>query len=633
MSKPATSRFLSSLAALAAAVSPSRPGTNTPGASAPLAGAPPPATGGTRSIRQGLLRGSLRACTAEGLFAELVNAFAGGALLTGWAIYLGAGPLYTGLLVALPQVAQVLHIPGAWTTALLGHRRACLWLVGTSRQLLLPLALLPFLPIGDEHRRLVLLLVAAVSAALGVLGNNAWVAWMGELVPRRIRGRYFGRRTGLCMLGGALASAVVGVLLDAARPRGLIGPTLAGLQVLACLCGLVTVVLMRRQHDPSPDHDPPPLRLGVSLQPLRDAGARGLFLYQAAWNVAVGLAGSFFALHMLVNLKMGFALVALHGATTAAFRMIAAPMWGALIDRLGARPVLAACSFAISGIPLLWLLPTESRLWPLAVDAALAGTFWSGHSLAVFALPLAVTQRRQRPFFVAALAAVGGLAFAAATATAGALASWLPARIAPFGLTIHSLEVLFVVSGALRLGASFLALRIHEPAGRPVGDVLRRIKGDLAGHSRAVGGLIRRHPRTGHRAGGRRFSPAPDPGRRRSDVEPGAQTVALHLEVQGLVVDPQDARGLALVAVGLLQHLGDGPLLGVGGGGIGDLLQAAVAGACCPPARPRRTAAPGSGAPRSPNRAPAAPPGGSRCAARARCRASRGRAAPGRPPR
>jgi MFS family permease len=487
VAKQSHNRFLSSLATLASAVSPWRAGTNSPGTGAPLVGAPPPAPAFARRSRHnhaGWLRRSLRACTAEGLFAELINAFAGGALLTGWAIHLGASPLYTGLLVALPQIAQVLHVPGAWTTALLGHRRACIWLVGVSRQVLLPLAALPFLPVDDSVRRAILLTVAGLSAVLGVLGNNAWVAWMGELVPKRIRGRYFGQRTGLCMLGGGLASALVGLLLDWARAHGLVGATLAGLQVLACACGLMTVWLMRQQHDPAahPEHRTEvrtAARLSDAWRPFHDRRMRGLFGYHFAWNVAVGVAGSFFALHMLKNLKMGFALVALHGAATAAVRMLAAPLWGALIDRLGARPVLTACSFGIAGIPLIWLAPTEQRLWPLAFDAVLAGLFWSGHALAVFALPLAITPRRERPYYVAAFAAVGGIAFTTATALGGSLALWMPAQLPIPGWPLHNLQALFALSALLRLGAAFLSRRIEEPAARGVAELWSTITDKL----------------------------------------------------------------------------------------------------------------------------------------------------------
>jgi MFS family permease len=479
--KPKTGNYvLTSVATLAAAASPARAGTGALGVSTALSGAPSPLAPGPHAEPVGRLRRSLRACTAEGLFAELVNALAGGAMLTAWALHLGGGPLFIGLLVALPQIAQLLQIPGAWTTSLLGHRRACLWMVGAARQVGLLLAVLPFLPLSPEARRGVLLALAALAAALGVLGNNAWVAWMGDLVPRRIRGRYFGQRTGLCMLGGALASALAGALMDWARAHDRVGPTLAGLQLLACLCGLVTVQLMRRQHDPAGGAVHDDVSIDRALEPLRDRRVRGVFLYHLAWNASVGLAGSFFTLFMLQDLKLGFALVAVHGTATALSRMLAAPLWGALIDRLGARPVLATCSFCIAGIPFLWLLPSEHRLWPLALDALLAGTFWSGHALAAFALPLAVTERRQRPFYVAAFSAVSGLAFTAATATGGSLATWLPATIDVAGLGVHNLQVLFALSGVLRIAAAFLSLRIHEPAARGVDALFSAIIRPLA---------------------------------------------------------------------------------------------------------------------------------------------------------
>jgi MFS family permease len=254
---------------------------------------------------------------------------------------------------------------------------------------------------------------------------------------------------------------------------------LAGLQVLACLCGVITVHLMRRQHDPAPSPAGSTITLRDALEPFRDPRVRGLVVYHLAWNGAVGLAGSFFALYMVRDLKMGFSLLAVHGASIAALRMLVAPVWGVLIDRLGARPVLAACSFFIASIPFFWFLPTEHRLWPLALDALLAGVFWSGHALAAFALPLSVTGRRERPFYVAGLAAASGLAFAAATATGGLLASSLPSTLTLVGFEVRNLQILFLLSGILRFAAAFLCLRIHEPAARGVGALWSAIIGPL----------------------------------------------------------------------------------------------------------------------------------------------------------
>src|SRR5207237_1237192 len=160
------------------------------------------------------------------------------------------------------------------------------------------------------------------------------------LVPRRIRGRYFGRRTALCTVASAAAAAGAGLLLDWARARELVGMALALLQIAACASGVVTVLLMMRQHDPTPEpHE------ARALLPLRDPSVRGLLAHLLTWNLAVGVASSFFSLHMLKNLRMGFTLVAVHGAGLAAARVLAAPLWGRLIDRLGARPVLITCGF------------------------------------------------------------------------------------------------------------------------------------------------------------------------------------------------------------------------------------------------------------------------------------------------
>jgi MFS family permease len=457
------SRLLSPLAALAAAVSPSRAGTTSPALGPPLAGAPGAQAPEAHPSTRARLRRSLRACTAEGLVAEVVGACAGGAVLTGWAMHLGASAFVIGLVVALPQMAQLLQVPAAWSTAVLGHRRACLLLVTASRFVPLPLALLPFLPVGASTAQWFLIGVSAAAAVLGVLGNNAWVSWMSELVPRRIRGRYFGRRTALCTVAGALASGAAGMLIDWARPRGLTGAALAALQVLACGSGALTAALMLRQHDPAPRIDPTPLRLRQALVPLRDRSVRGLLVYLLGWNLAVGVAGSFFSLHMLQNLRMGFTLVALHGAGLATARVLAAPLWGRLIDRLGARPVLITCAFGISAIPLIWLFPTPSNRWPLIMDAVMAGVLWGGHNLAAFALPLTVTPRKGRPFYLAAFAATSGFAFSVATAASGALAGLLPAHTVVLGRPMASLQWLFVTSALLRFGAAFFALRIHEP--------------------------------------------------------------------------------------------------------------------------------------------------------------------------
>ena len=83
----------------------------------------------------------------------------------------------------------------------------------------------------------------------------------------------------------------------------------------------------------------------------------------------------------------------------------------------------------IALVPAIWLSASPERLWPLAFEAVLAGTLWSGHGIAMMDLTLGLSSRRRAAFHVAVIAAAGGLGFAAASVLAGALAWSLPARL------------------------------------------------------------------------------------------------------------------------------------------------------------------------------------------------------------
>ena len=477
MSPAAFRRYvLNSFASLASAVPLFRPGTSLPGSAAPLLGAPPadsPGPGSTRAV--GRLRRTLGASVVEGMFAEVFASCAGATVLTAWAIALQLGPFLVGVMTALPFFAQFVQFPAAWLTSFFGHRRVALTAVCLSRLAMFPLAVLPWLGLSFPAQQHLLLAVAGASALLSVVGNNAWVAWMGELVPRSVRGRFFGRRTALTTLAGTLTSLTAGLLMDQLRPPEGVGLGLPLLALGACVMGVVTTLLMTLQHDPAPPGTTPRLEFKGALVPLKDPVARRVLTYQVAWNAAVGVSAPFFALHSLQNLKMTFVIMALHGAAVAGMRILTAPVWGRVIDKVGAQPVLMACSLGISTIPMLWLLPSAGTLWPLLFDVLLAGALWSGHGLAIFALPLTVAPRKGRPFYLAAFATAGGLAYSAAAALGGVIAAALPTQFILGGHVWVNLHVLFVLSSVARLGAGLLASRISEPGAHPA-----RSMGELA---------------------------------------------------------------------------------------------------------------------------------------------------------
>ena len=412
--------------------------------------------------------------------AEVFAACAGGAVLTGWALYLGAGPLVIGLIGALPLAAQMFQLPAAWLTEAVGAKRVAILTIGASRLAWLPVIALPFLPLAAETALAILVCVVAVAAVLAVLGNNAWTAWMGDLVPGPLRGRFFGRRMVYLSLSGTAASLAAGIALDVLGPRGWRGETLAALTAIACIAGLVSILLLVAQQGP---RIVPGTRAASdwrsAVATLRETKTRALVVYLFWWNAAVGLSASFFSFHMLQHLGLGFSLAAAHGIAVAIVRMVSAPIWGRLIDRCGARPVLALCSFGVATVPALWLFATPERLWPVAIEAIVAGALWGGHGIAALHLSLGLSPGPRRPFHLAGFAMAGGLGFAMASGAAGALLQVLPSRLDVLGTPWVETHALFLLSAVARAAAAGLALRIDERAARSVPEVVRALKASV----------------------------------------------------------------------------------------------------------------------------------------------------------
>lgn len=408
----------------------------------------------------GWLRRSLDTSVTEGMLAEVVGACAGGAVLTGWALHLGFTPGMVGLLGAVPVVSHVLHLPAALLTERIGRRRLSLVALGLSRVCWLLLPLLVLLDLAPDQARAALVACVAASSVFAVVGNNAWIVWMGELLPPSLQGRYFGRRTAALTLVGSLVSLASGIGLDRARDVGLMGPALAALSVVAGLAGLGCLRLLSRQQERRKSARPTRPLGATLLAPLRDVGMRPLLVYQLVWNLAGGFASTFFVAYLLRDLGLGFTLVALHGAVAALARTFAAPFWGVVLDRLGPGRILVGTGLGVAFTPLLWIAATPDVLWPLAVDAVVGGALWSGHGLALFGLPLRIAPRHELPSYVGALSSAAGAAFAVSAPLAGLLAATLPDTFVLAGQPFARLHLLFLVAFLARLGASGLAARV-----------------------------------------------------------------------------------------------------------------------------------------------------------------------------
>src|SRR2546422_10872592 len=144
--------LLDRVARVALAPAVPQPGESLPGSPPALSAGPLCGTDAPADKPWAQLRPTLRASLFEGATAEVFAACAGGGVLTAWALHLGASPLVIGLLGALPVACNVLNLPAAWITHIVGRKRLAVAAVGASRLVYLPLIGFPFLPLTDATR-------------------------------------------------------------------------------------------------------------------------------------------------------------------------------------------------------------------------------------------------------------------------------------------------------------------------------------------------------------------------------------------------------------------------------------------------------------------------------------------------
>ena len=329
------------------------------------------------------------------------------------AVRQGAGPLAMAALVTVPQLVGATGAFGMLARMRGARDRRSLVVAAVVLQALGLLSLGGLSAAGWSSPTL-LVLASALHQLWGQAAGTAWSSWFGEVVPARVRGRWFARRNryvhgttfGGIVLGGMLLQIVEPGAALAAAGLASGGHGYAILYSAAGLLRLVSASLLARSWEPPYE---PPARtdaVGTVLRGPEAAGARGVVGVGAAMLLAVCLASPFFAPHMLGTLGFTYAMyIGAQGALVLA-KIGSLPFWGRLIDRRGAVPVYRVASLLIALVPVPWIF--ADRAWIVFVAQGLSGVAWAGHEVAILTLTLAAVPGRRRAVLLTAQSLMNG---------------------------------------------------------------------------------------------------------------------------------------------------------------------------------------------------------------------------------
>lgn len=418
------------------------------------------------------LRSALRSVTTAWFYGAIWMYVVTGAALTRFGKLLGLTDANFGLLAAVPFAGALVQFPLSYFVERYGGHKPVFIAVGMiHRGVWLIIALIPWvLPQADWWKGL--LVLTLVSSLAGNITLPIWVAWMSDLVPSGIRGRYFSRRNQIGQIVGLVVTLAVGLILDAVEPHGadMLLRAIAAMLALAALCGVTDFSFFLGVPCPRGWTANPRMTIrNLFVEPLRNANLRRLMWFQAVFAFATGYVGQYVWLFMfdevgVSNSRANVLLVLI----PILFMMLVFPVWGRLIDRFGRKPILIICALLIVHGAVPWIFVRGDHWWIGYVAILIATVAWPGLDLAIFNTLLGLSESERARGCATSCVAVNSVVVSVAGilsglfagAVAEALGGWR-GDILGYPLTYHG--VLFLLSAVVRLVAVVWLLRMEEP--------------------------------------------------------------------------------------------------------------------------------------------------------------------------
>jgi hypothetical protein len=141
-----------------------------------------------------------------------------------FALALGFGPVATGLTASAPLfVGAVLQLVTPLAVRRMGTNRG--WVVATTAVQAISFLPLIWWALRGHAEPWELLIAVSIYWSAGMAGAPAWNAWIGTLIPERMRTPYFAHRSRLGQFAVLAGFVAGGLLLEWGKRRGVLLPT------------------------------------------------------------------------------------------------------------------------------------------------------------------------------------------------------------------------------------------------------------------------------------------------------------------------------------------------------------------------------------------------------------------------
>jgi MFS family permease len=443
----------------------------------------PTATLSTSERRQALRKGIV-----SGTLWSIGNGWTTGAMVTYLAQELGAKGFEVGAILAWQALVGVSRLAAPRIIRRLGGlKSAAIVLLLVSYGLLATLPILALGSLSFPIRLKFFIAILCVHQLFEHLGTVAVWAWLAELVPTRLRGRYFATRQRWQL--GALVPTSVAAALFVDRWHGST-PRMAGAQttlsegspqvlagyILVLTAGAVFLLL-----SVVPLWRMPAVRAATAKRParppvaaLRDSRFVRLLVCGCWLSFSNGISQSAANIYPKQVLGLTLLPMVLLPLAMRLGQMGLTPWVGRFSDRYGNKPTILLCQAFVAFGPLFYLLATPAHPEWLGC-AFIVWSAYAGLNVCLPNLTFRLAPSGQIARYTAIYFGLSGLAYGVSTLTSGRLLDFFRHdlfAIGPWQLDVFAL--LFAVGWIARLLGLLFVAQLHEPGAWTWHEIVRQ---------------------------------------------------------------------------------------------------------------------------------------------------------------
>ena len=270
-----------------------------------------------------------------------------------------------------------------------------------------------------------LLLSFSIYIIMSNAGHSYWFSWVGDIVDKKYRGRWFSKRTLLMGVVSVILAILASFFLDYFKKIDLAMVGFMILFSLALISRFLSWLTFKKQYEPK-------LKFKKEnyfsfWQFLRKAPKNnfGKFtIFRALFAFAGAISGAIWSIYLLRYLGFSYSIYMIILVSEIMFSLLFVELWGKLADKYGNYKVLVITTMFLPITPILWVLH-PSPIYLIFVPALIGGIAWGGFALAIGNFIYDNVGKQKRSLAISYYTMLWGIGVAAGAGVAALLIKYL----------------------------------------------------------------------------------------------------------------------------------------------------------------------------------------------------------------